>query len=83
MILMEVCYRFKLVVRRPYRLTQKLSNGQALISAEHSHSLSTTRQSGFYNIDLASSRRFLRSSKKFKDWDQALKHLNECIEHKR
>ena len=43
MILMEVFYRFKLVARRPYRLTQKLSNGWALKSAEHLQSLSTTR----------------------------------------
>ena len=50
------------MARRPYRLTRKLSNGWTLKSAEHSQSLSRTRQSGFYNIDLASSRRFFWSS---------------------
>lgn len=52
-----------MVARRPYRLTRKLSNGRTLKSAEHSQSLSRTRQSGFYNIDLAFSRRFFWSSK--------------------
>lgn len=51
-----------MVARRPYRLTRKLSNGWTLKSAEHSQSLSCTRQSEFYNIDSASSRRFFWSS---------------------